>query len=109
MQKKLFVIIICFVCFYNLVFSHTIKYGYSYNYPSEYGTIIINKDSYTMESLGGKENILKETYKANIYEKNNYIWLENVEQTNKKYIILTCSVRDIDFLTLVCSNKSSAS
>ena len=86
--------------------NNSIKYGVSYNYPSEYGSIIINEDSYSMKSLSGKEGIITETYKSKISEKNNYTWLENTEVSNKKYIILSCSCKNLDFLTLVCSGNS---
>ena len=107
MQKKLPVMIFCFICFYNFVFPQTIKYGVSYNYPSEFGSIIIRKDSYSREILDGKEGVKTEYYKSKIYEKNKYIWLESTEGLNEKYVLLTCSVRDLDFLTLVCSSDAS--
>lgn len=107
MQKKLLLMILCLISFCYLMFSQNIKYGVSYNYPSEFGSIIINKDSYSRESLDGKEDIIIENFKSKIYEKNKYIWLENIEKLDEKYIILTCSVKDLDFLTLVCSRDAS--
>ena len=105
MKKILFVVCIYFIC--NFLFSQNIKFGVSYNYPSEYGSIIINKDSYSMKSLGGKEGVITESYKSKIAKKSYYTWLEKSEDADKKYIILTCSVRDLDFLTLVCSREAS--
>ena len=108
-QKKKIIIIICFICYYTLLFSEDIKYGCSYQYPSEYGSIIINKDSYSKKSLSGKEDIITKNFKSQIYEESNYTWLENIEKTNEKYILLTCSVNDLNFLTLVCSRDTSES
>lgn len=107
MKKLLFLFIIYIICYYDLIFSQDIEYGRTYNYPSEYGSIIINKDSYSIKSLGGKEGIITESYKSKISKSNNYIWLENTEEFNEKYIILTCRVRDFHFLTLVCSREAS--
>lgn len=59
-----------------------------------------------MKSLSGKEGIITENYKSKIFEKNCYTWLESTDNLNEKYIILTCSVKDLDFLTLVCSGNS---
>ena len=83
-QKKIFLLIICFILCNKFLFSQDIKYGYSYQYPSEYGSIIINKDSYSMESLGGKEGVITENYKSQIYEEGNYTCLENIEKTEVK-------------------------
>lgn len=107
MQKKIFIIIIFCICYSNLFFSQDIKYGVSYNYPSEYGSILIYKDSYLMKSLGEKEDIITEKYKSKISKNNSFTWLENTEEINEKYIILTCSIKDLHFLTLVCSSEAT--
>ena len=106
-QTKIYVIILCFLCGNNLLFSQDIKYGYSYQYPSEYGSIIINRDSYTEKSLSGKHDIKTETYKSKITKNNIFTWLENLEKLNEKYIILSCSIKDLDFLTLVCTREAT--
>lgn len=90
-----------------LLFSQNIKYGYSYNYPSEYGGIIINKDSYTMKYLDGKEEIKTETHKSRIKDYYYFNFLEDIENTKEKYIILTCSFENLNFLTLVGSSGKS--
>lgn len=105
MKKNILLVFIYFIC--NFLFSQNLKYGCSYNNPSEYGSLIINKDSYSMKLLDGKEGIITECYKSKIYEKNNCYWLENTEQLNDKYILLTCSLKDLNFLTLICSRDSS--
>lgn len=105
MKKVLFVILIYFIC--DFLFSQNIKYGYVYNNPSEYGSIIINKDSYSVNCLDGKEGIKNENYNSKIFENQYFNWLENREKLNDKYILLTCSIKDLDFLTLVCSRDSS--
>ena len=107
MQTKIFVIILCFICGNTFLFSQDIKYGYSYQYPSEYGEMIINRDSYTEKSLSGKHDIKTATYKSKITQDNKFTWLENTEEINEKYILLTCSVKDLHFLTLVCSRNTS--
>ena len=107
MKKKIYLIMIYYICFLNFAFSQNIKYGFAYNYPSEYGSIIINENSYLMKFLDGKEGIKTENYKSRITENNSFRWLENDEKSNEKYIILTCSVKDLNFLTLVCSRNAS--
>lgn len=106
-QSKVFIIIICFICCNNFLFSQEVKYGVPYYYPSEYGSIIINKDSYTKKSLSGKHDIITKNYKSKITQNNSFTWLENTEELNEKYILLSCHVKDIYFLTLVCSRDTS--
>ena len=107
MIKKILAICLCFIFCCNLLIAQNLKYGCSYNYPSEYGSIIINRDSYSLKTLDGKEGVRTESYKAIISEKNDFYWLENKEVLNAKYIILSCSIKDLSFLTLVCSRNAS--
>ena len=107
MRKTISVISVYFLFCVNLLFSQEIQYGRTYYYPSEYGSIVINEDSYTEESLSGKHDIITESYKSKITKNNNFTWLEDTEKLNEDYIILTCSIKDLHFLTLICSRKTS--
>lgn len=104
-MKKILFVFIYLIC--TFMFSQNIKYGSVYNFPSEYGSLIIYKDSFLRKFLGGKEGIITESYKSKIYEKNNYFWLESNEKESEKYIILSYSIKDLYFVTLVCSRDAS--
>lgn len=106
-KRKIIEIIIIFGFQLNYIFSQEVKFGVQYNYPSEYGVLIINDDSYTMKSLDGKEGIKEETFKSKIEYKNNFKWLQNLDNPKNKYLILSCSYDDLEFLTLVCSRDTS--